>query len=571
MTLGSISAWMASRSAENIDGRHALPWPSLLLALTVTMGCLISLATGFHHVLREMDRGADRMLAVTTFADDIVRLDEVLTMSARMAAQTGDSSWQQRYDENVPELDRALRGIVDISSEQVARHFRDTTSKANGRLVAIETASFAAIRAGRVAQARALLKGRDYLRNKRIYAEGVRWLVRQNHRDLREREAGLQELAGTLRSATAGAFLIILLCWVRVGSVLRRWHHRLIAAAAESAEQARAELEREAEGQRAERARTAEREEARQIAERAQREMDERARDEARREAVQIEQRSAMLAMADRFEVSVAEVAETVSAAAAELEALASLLAPAAEHTAQQAVAVASASNQVAANVQSVAAAGDQMAMSIREISRQSAASTRMVRTAVQEVGRTDEMMAALAVSAGEIGEVVKLIEDVAAQTNLLALNATIEAARAGEAGQGFAVVAGEVKALAAQTAGATREIDGRIAAIRGVVAESATALASVSRTVGEVDAITGAISQAIEQQTGAASDVSRNVQAAAIATEAVSASIDGVTTSATRTGAAAAQLLQASSGLASQAGRLRDQLGDFLGTVRAA
>ncbi len=67
--------------------------------------------------------------------------------------------------------------------------------------------------------------------------------------------------------------------------------------------------------------------------------------------------------------------------------------------------------------------------------------------------------MRSRALSAPKIGEVVKLISGIAAQTNLLALNATIEAARAGEAGRGFAVVAAEVKALAAQTAGATEEI----------------------------------------------------------------------------------------------------------------
>ena len=64
-----------------------------------------------------------------------------------------------------------------------------------------------------------------------------------------------------------------------------------------------------------------------------------------------------------------------------------------------------------------------------------------------------------LSQAAARIGEVIDLINHIAAQTNLLALNATIEAARAGEAGKGFAVAATEVKSLASQTATATEEI----------------------------------------------------------------------------------------------------------------
>src|SRR5262245_9187340 len=102
---------------------------------------------------------------------------------------------------------------------------------------------------------------------------------------------------------------------------------------------------------------------------------------------------------------------------------------------------------QANANVQTVAAATEELAGSIREISRQVGACTRIATEAVAQVGRSEVTVTALANAADRIGEVVGLINTIAAQTNLLALNATIEAARAGEAGKGVAGGGGGGKA----------------------------------------------------------------------------------------------------------------------------
>ena len=95
--------------------------------------------------------------------------------------------------------------------------------------------------------------------------------------------------------------------------------------------------------------------------------------------------------------------------------------------------------------------------------------------------------MQGLSDATARIGDVVRLISDIASQTNLLALNATIEAARAGEAGKGFAAVAGEVKALAAQTATATAETN-QIRTVRGSTGDAVTATAEIGNIIGRME-----------------------------------------------------------------------------------
>ena len=102
---------------------------------------------------------------------------------------------------------------------------------------------------------------------------------------------------------------------------------------------------------------------------------------------------------------------------------------------------------------------------------------------------------------------VLTLISAVAAQTNLLALNATIEAARAGEAGRGLAVVAGEVKDLARETAQATGKIAQQISAIQADSREAADCVAQVIVVIDRINELQSAIAVAVEEQSAATAE----------------------------------------------------------------
>jgi len=282
------------------------------------------------------------------------------------------------------------------------------------------------------------------------------------------------------------------------------------------------------------------------------------------------DRRKAMLDLADRFESSVGGVVGGVNAAATELQATAQSMSATAEQTSRQSTAVAAASEETTQNVQTVAAATEELSASIGEINGQVSESNRIVQEAVVQANDTNAKVKSLADAAQKIGDVVRLINDIAGQTNLLALNATIEAARAGEAGKGFAVVASEVKTLATQTARATEEIAGQVRTIQEQTQSSAEAIEAISKTIGRVSEISTAIASAVEEQGAATQEISRNVQQAAQGTTEVSSNITGVTEAARQTGTAASQVLESAGELAKNGVTLKSQVEEFLRTVRA-
>ena len=154
----------------------------------------------------------------------------------------------------------------------------------------------------------------------------------------------------------------------------------------------------------------------------------------------------------DSFRDRVEEMLGTVSTSTDAMKSTANALIVSSNETTQHAEGALKESGEASANVTLVAGAAEQLSASIAEINGQLARTTQLVASAVEKARASNSEYAGLTTAVEKIGDVVKLIRNIAGQTNLLALNATIEAARAGEAGRGFAVVAAEVKSLAVET-----------------------------------------------------------------------------------------------------------------------
>lgn len=216
---------------------------------------------------------------------------------------------------------------------------------------------------------------------------------------------------------------------------------------------------------------------------------------------------------------------------------------------------VAAGSTQLAGGSQSLSAGATEQAASVEELSasvteveervqhnaesakeanRLSDSASEQMRAGNERMAELTRAMEEIKASSGQIGQILKTIDDIAFQTNILALNAAVEAARAGEAGKGFSVVADEVRNLAAKSSQAAKStaslIEASLRSVKNgasVADETKESFSKASDSVSRTSELMAGIAEISVQQTGSIRQIRQGLDQISAAVQTTSATAE--------------------------------------------
>jgi len=217
---------------KSLPGRDGFPLRLVVAAFAISV---LAAAVGSAMLARlhsRFDAVQAREIQLDEYVSQVKLFDEVLTMSARIAAATGDASYEARYDKYDAELDALIRKTAGALGLSAVKQFVGQTDEANQKLVQLERRAFALMHEGRRAEATALLVSGEYLRWKDVYAESVEKTVAWQNGAIQRDKSNLYRLMVGFEISSAAIVLVLLSTWYFALRAGRRWRQERLESEA---------------------------------------------------------------------------------------------------------------------------------------------------------------------------------------------------------------------------------------------------------------------------------------------------------------------------------------------------
>jgi PAS domain S-box-containing protein len=230
-----------TRNVNNIAQKYLRVWlfkGALVLAVAITVALVLYSLRVYRHFRTAEVKHAK----IHELKGEIIHLDEVLTMSARMAAATGDPKWEKRYRDFGPQLDAVIKEAINFVPEALIRKAVQQIDIANIKLVAMENEAFDLIRLGKLEEAAARLSNDEYEQQKRQYTEGMEHFNTAIHNHMNSMISKYREGFLSLAAVLIIVVSLTISGWLAIFQMHRRLTERRQAedALRESEEQFRA-------------------------------------------------------------------------------------------------------------------------------------------------------------------------------------------------------------------------------------------------------------------------------------------------------------------------------------------
>jgi methyl-accepting chemotaxis protein len=512
---------------------------SVVAVLVVSLLSMTALIGELYYSEKQITQAFETKQATNLHNSEVLLADEILTMSARMFAATGDPIWRARYEQTVPKMDASLGAVLELSSPIIAEQFKSATGTANDKLIALEAQAFERAAAQDLIGAQTILNSQLYNANKKILNDGAGRFTASLDAEISEQFSNLERQNWIIRGLSILSLLLIGGVWFRLSQNLKVFERDFLSAEAarQESETSRLSLEEEASIAR------------------------DRERQSQKALGESVEQFKEALG---RTQVDVNSQVHRLNETSLELIAMS-------QATMDNVQATGAATQDTIFGAQIIATATEELLTSISNISHQIDAINEGSVQTTELARRSNEQIVTFANAALQIEQIVDVIDAVADQTNLLALNATIEAARAGEAGKGFAVVASEVKALANQTAKATDDISQKIGEIRSFTSDAVETMQQVVANAASMQNAVMEISAVIRQQSSTTNEVSQRASEGVTNVDRVSQLIIQINETLRRANQAAGDIETVSRDLSSSSQALGSSISTFVASTKAA